>query len=164
MVDLHNYSSANSLGHKKSNWLTLSNKVLSQFGLDLSDVIITGLSNCKPGLIEVLLYNVRLKIDEELELQSKNSRGTSLSLVSNRTSTKLSSNRLNESMNLNKNITRLNYEEIKQQYYEQQEQLEALQAKLRRLEHLVQLKDNRINDLTKTLQNDHIIKSNRSKK
>jgi hypothetical protein len=67
-------------------------------------------------------------------------------------------------MNLNKNITRLNYEEIKQQYYEQQEQLEALQAKLRRLEHLVQLKDNRINDLTKTLQNDQIIKSNRSKK
>jgi hypothetical protein len=34
-------------------------------------VIIAGLSNCKPGLIEVLLFNLRLKIDEQLELQGK---------------------------------------------------------------------------------------------
>ena len=80
LVDLHNYSSANSLEYKKSNWLTLNKKVLSQFGLDLSDVIITGLSNGKPGLIEVLLYNVRFKIDDELELQPKDSRQSSFSL------------------------------------------------------------------------------------
>ena len=164
LVDLHNYSSANSLDHKRSNWFTLNKKVLSQFGLDLSDVIITGLSNGKPGLIEVLLYNVRLKIDEELELQSKDVHQSSLSLTSNRASTKLSSNRLNESMNLNQNISRLDYEEIKQQYLEQEVQLEALQAKFRRLEHLVQLKDDRINDLTRILQNDQNIKSHRSKK
>ena len=71
IVDLHNYSAANSLDHKKSNWQTLNKKVLSHFGLDLPDVIIAGISNCKPGLIEVLLYNLRLKIDEELELKDK---------------------------------------------------------------------------------------------
>jgi hypothetical protein len=71
---------------------------------------------------------------------------------------------LSESSNLNKNVTRLNYEEVKQQYLEQEEQIEALQAKLRRLEHLVQLKDSRIKDLTKILQNDQNIKSSRSNK
>ncbi len=71
---------------------------------------------------------------------------------------------MSESSNLNKNVTRLNYEEVKQQYLEQEEQIEALQAKLRRLEHLVQLKDSRIKDLTKILQNDQNIKSSRSNK
>jgi len=164
LVDLHNYSSANSLEHKKSNWGTLNKKVLSNFGLDIPDVIIAGLSNCKPGLIEVLLFNLRLKIDEQLELQAKilqqSSRKTSHSLLNN--STKISSTRFNESSNLNKNISRLNYEEIKQQYLEQEEEIEVLQAKVRRLEHVLQLKDTRINHLLNTLQNDQTIKSVRS--
>jgi len=127
-------------------------------------VIIAGLSNCKPGLIEVLLFNLRLKIDEQLELQAKilqqSSRKTSHSLLNN--STKISSTRFNESSNLNKNISRLNYEEIKQQYLEQEEEIEVLQAKVRRLEHVLQLKDTRINHLLNTLQNDQTIKSVRS--
>ena len=51
-------------------------------------------------------------------------------------------------MNLNENISRLDYEEIKQQYLEQE----------------VQLKDDRINDLTRIVENDQNIKSHRSKK
>ena len=42
LVDLHNYTSANSLDQKKLNWLTLNKKVLSNFGLDIPDVIIVG--------------------------------------------------------------------------------------------------------------------------
>ena len=167
LVDLNNYGLANSLEHKKSNWATLNKKVLTQFGLDIPDVIITGLSNGKPGLIEVLLFNLRLKIDEELELQTKlseqSARQTSLSNLT-RTSTKLSTNRFNQSSHSKKNISRLNYEEAKQQYLEQQEEIEVLQAKVRRLEHVLQLKDTRINHLSNTLQNDHTIKSVRSNK
>ena len=71
LLEMHNYTPANSLQQKKANWGLLNKKVLSHFGLDLPDVIIAGLSNGKPGLIEVLLYNLRLKVDEELELQEK---------------------------------------------------------------------------------------------
>ncbi len=76
----------------------------------------------------------------------------------------ISSTRFNESSNLNKNISRLNYEEIKQQYLEQEEEIEVLQAKVRRLEHVLQLKDTRINHLLNNLQNDQTIKSVRSTK
>jgi hypothetical protein len=163
LVDLHNYTSANSLEHKKSNWATLNKKVLTNFGLDLPDVIIAGLSNGKPGLIEVLLFNLRLKIDEELELQRKNvqqsltsSRQTSLSYLTTNNSTKISSN------HFNKNISRLDYEEAKQQYLEQEEEIEVLQAKVRRLEHVLQLKDMRIEELTN--HNNQSSRTNRSKK
>lgn len=157
LVDLHNYTSANSLDQKKSNWLTLNKKVLSNFGLEIPDVIITGLANCKPGLIEVLLFNLRLKIDEELELKTKlidqPLRHTSLSSIRPSPS--------NSKSNLT-NLNRLNYEEIKQEYFQQEEQIEVLQSKLRRLEHVLQLKDKRIDQLLNNVQNDQFIRSHRS--
>jgi hypothetical protein len=47
---------------------------------------------------------------------------------------------------------------------EQKEEIEILQSKLRRLEHVLELKDTRINHLLNTLQNDQNVKSVRSKK
>lgn len=157
-VDLHNYSAANSLQHKKSNWNILNEKVLSNFGLDLPDVIITGLSNGKPGLIEVLLYNLRLKIDELLELKEKRSsnaattdessrRDTSNSFRSDKSSRNNVLNVSTKKLPLSKNYSLMDFEQIKQEYFQQEEQIEILQAKLRRLEHVLQLKDQRIEQL-----------------
>jgi len=144
------------LQHKKSNWGLLNKKILSNFGLDIPDVIIAGISNGKPGLIEVLLFNLRLKINEQLELEDKILPQTSLSFsTSNSNSNKIALNRFNEPSNSNKNISRIDYEEIKQQYLEQEEQIEVLQAKVRRLEHVLQLKDKRIEHLITILNNDH---------
>lgn len=161
---MHNYTPANSLQQKKANWGILNKKVLSNFGLDLPDVIITGLSNGKPGLVEVLLFNLRLKIDEELELQQKmqqqqqnilTPRQSALSHLTNQSKTLLS-NRSNKSIKTNlfpnKDISRLDYEEIKQQCLQQQEQIEVLHAKIRRLEHVLQLKDIRITELSKAVE------------
>lgn len=164
LVEMHNYTPANSLQQKKANWGILNKKVLSNFGLDLPDVIITGLSTGKPGLVEVLLYNLRLKIDEELELQQKmqqqqqnllSPRQSSLSHLTNQSKTLLS-NRSNKSLKTNlfsnKDVSRLDYEEIKQQCLQQQEQMEVLHAKIRRLEHVLQLKDIRITELSKAVE------------
>lgn len=108
-----------------------------------------GLSNGKPGLIEVLLFNLRLKIDEELELKNKNTRNSfKLSNQSQTPNSYLVNNSKKISSNYSKkNISNLNYEEIKQEYFQQEEEIEVLQAKVRRLEHLIQLKDTRIKDL-----------------
>ena len=131
-------------------------------------MIINGLSNGKPGLIEVFLFNLRLKIDEELELKEKfpqqsliSSRHTSLSHLSTNKSNKILSK---QPINLNKNVSRLDFEEIKQLYLEQEEEIEVLQAKLRRLEHVLQLKDKRIDELNHLRQNDLTNRTNRSKK
>lgn len=145
-IDLHNYTAANSLEHKRSNWKTLNKKILSNIGLDLSDVIINGLSNGKPGLIEVFLFNLRLKIDEQLELKEKSNRNSYLSMNDKSKSKGKLINNL-PSKPLEKNISNLNYEEIKQVYLNQQEEIEILQAKARRLEYVLKLKDIRINQL-----------------
>ncbi|CAF1044282.1 unnamed protein product [Adineta steineri] len=174
LVEMHNYTPANSFQPKKANWGMLNRKVLSHFGLDLPDVKIAGLANGQPGLIEVLLYNLRLKIDEELELQQKiqqqpNSqhhmitpRQSSLShmgtisktnqvpLLSNRSNKSIRSNKTNEISH--KEVSRLEYEEIKQQSFQQQEEIEVLHAKIRRLEHVLQLKDIRISELSKAVE------------
>jgi hypothetical protein len=166
LVEMHNYTPANSLQQKKANWGILNKKVLTNFGLDLPDVIIAGLSNCKPGLIEVLLFNLRLKIDEELELQQKMQQQQILtprqSSLSHLTTTSKSnqnillSNRSNKSIHSNqissKDISRIEYEEIKQQCLQQQEEIEVLHAKIRRLEHVLQLKDIRISELSRAVE------------
>ena len=169
LVEMHNYTPANSLQQKKANWGILNKKVLSNFGLDLPDVIINGLANCKPGLIDVLLFNLRLKIDEELELKQKMQQQTNIlsprqSALSNFTNQSKQnpflSNRSNKSNKSNgtnqfspfKDVSRLDYEEIKQKCLEQQEQMEILHAKIRRLEHILQLKDIRISELSKAVE------------
>jgi hypothetical protein len=176
---MHNYTPANSLQQKKANWGILNKKVLSNFGLDLPDVIINGLSNCKPGLIEVLLFNLRLKIDEELELQQKmqqqlitSPRQSSLSYLTTTTSknnqTNLLSNRSNKSTKTNKipnkDVSRLDYEEIKQQCLQQQEEIEVLHAKIRRLEHVLQLKDIRISELSRAVEDSRPTRPTATKK
>ncbi|CAF1018709.1 unnamed protein product [Rotaria sordida] len=170
LIEMHNYTPANSLQQKKANWGILNKKVLSNFGLDLPDVIINGLSNGKPGLIEVLLFNLRLKIDEELELQQKlqqqqitTPRQSSLSYITSTTKTNqtnLLTNRSNKSnksikltnLSIHKDISRLDYEEIKQECLQQQEDIEVLHAKIRRLEHVLQLKDIRISELSRAVE------------
>ena len=179
LVEMHNYTPANSAQQKKANWGILNKKVLAHFGLDLPDVIIAGLSNGKPGLIEVLLYNLRLKIDEELELQEKfqeqqqehvtSTRQSSLSrLTSKSNPTILLSNRSNKSLkgnyHLGKDISRLDYEEVKQQCLQQQEQIEVLHAKIRRLEHVLQLKDIRITELSRAVEDSRPTRPTASKK
>ena len=174
MVDLHNYSTANSLDHKKSNWDTLNKKVLSHFGLDIPDVIRNGLCNCKPGLVEVLLHNLRLKIDEELELKDKYDeekgylpkRQTSISYLTDKPSSKSRNSSLSQSkkhFNAKNEISLLDYEEIKQEYFQQEEEIEVLQAKLRRLEHVLHLKDQRITELSTNLQDDRTHRSTMDK-
>ncbi|CAF1644556.1 unnamed protein product, partial [Adineta ricciae] len=174
LVEMHNYTPAHSIQPKKANWGILNKKVLSHFGLDLPDVIITGLSNGKPGLIEVLLYNLRMKIDEELELQQKmyhrqqqypqqmisprqsslshltsTSKANQVPLISTRSNKSTTSNKPNATSH--KEVSRLEHEEIKQQCFQQQEEIEILHAKIRRLEHVLQLKDIRISELSKAV-------------
>jgi hypothetical protein len=166
MVDMHNYIASSTLHQKKTNWGMLNKKVLSRLGLDLPEVIINDLSNGKAGTIEMFLFNLRLKIDGELELRQKlQSQGTSsprqslLSLNNNDGKTILSKRASRSIGNLsNRWISRLDYEELKEQCLQQQEELEILQAKMRRLEHVVQLKEYRIDELSTIIENYQRIK------
>ncbi|XP_077991986.1 sperm flagellar protein 1-like [Glandiceps talaboti] len=63
IVELHNYTPANSLQQKMSNWGTLNRKVLSKLTYNVPENIVRQISSCKPGVVEVVLYQLRKKID-----------------------------------------------------------------------------------------------------
>jgi hypothetical protein len=160
LVELHNYTPANNLEQKKANWGMLNSKVFSRFGLNVPEAITTNISIGKPGYIEVLLYNLRYKITESISKSDKKKLNGS---KTPRSSTVLDTSRvLNIKSRLSdansKNmpaqmVPRIDYEVKVQECLEQAEALEVLQAKIRRLEHLLQLKDIRIKDLSEKMDN-----------
>uniref|UniRef100_A0A8D9AXI7 Sperm flagellar protein 1 n=1 Tax=Cacopsylla melanoneura TaxID=428564 RepID=A0A8D9AXI7_9HEMI len=63
LVDLHNYSPANSFNNKLANWKTLNKKVLRRVKLEQSDKTLEDLAKAEPGVLETLLSKVKLKYD-----------------------------------------------------------------------------------------------------
>ena len=64
LVQLHNYSSANSLSQKAYNWKTINSKVLRRLGFGLTPDDIESLINCVPGAVETLLKTTKRKLAE----------------------------------------------------------------------------------------------------
>lgn len=62
-VELHNYIPANSQNQKLVNWSTLNRKVFAKIGYTVPESVIKQVVTSKPGLIEIVLHNLRLKID-----------------------------------------------------------------------------------------------------
>ena len=177
LIDMHNYSSSSSSAQKKVNWTTLNKKVFSRIRFDLSEKMLTELCHGKTGQIELLLFNLKSKINEELQFREKMGQGQ----TSSARPSFLSSNHLNQMVNEKKSIPppqrnppsqcstslhprsifRRDYQELKEHYFQQQEQIEILQAKMRRFEHVLQLKHIRISDMPPSvIPSDRISKVN----
>ncbi|KAL6604177.1 hypothetical protein U3516DRAFT_558538 [Neocallimastix sp. 'constans'] len=62
LIDLHNYSPANSKEHKFYNWETLNNKVFNKINLKVPDDQIKDIVNCVPGKIEEFLLVLKNKL------------------------------------------------------------------------------------------------------
>lgn len=156
IIDLHNYTPANNLEQKMANWGTLNTKVFSRFGLNVPENITHNICTCKPGYVEVLLHNLRYKITEHVAKTEKPKFYVNPGTKTPRTNTVMGTNRVVKSHsggpnNASQYIPRIDYEEKVQECLEQAEALEVLQAKIRRLEHLLQLKDIRIQELSEKL-------------
>ncbi|KAJ0399597.1 hypothetical protein P43SY_008916 [Pythium insidiosum] len=64
IVQMHNYSPANSVKQKQYNWNTLNRKVLKRLHVYLTKDDIDDLVSCRAGAVEHLLVKVQLKILE----------------------------------------------------------------------------------------------------
>ncbi|OQS03519.1 sporangia induced sperm flagellar protein [Thraustotheca clavata] len=62
LVQMHNYSSANSVTQKQYNWNTLNNKVLRKLGYQLTKREIDDIVQCKAGAVEEFLSKLQIKI------------------------------------------------------------------------------------------------------
>lgn len=150
LIEMHNLTPANNLQQKLANWGLLNAKTFSKFGLNVPLNITQNICNGKPGYIEVFLFNLRYKIDEKLAQnerllvrQSNGSKLSARSSCSRALSPQLSKNKMYQ--------MRLDYEEKVQENLGQAEELKVLEAKVRRLEYLVELKETKIDDLQEKL-------------
>lgn len=133
LVELHNYAPRSSLARKLDNWTTLNRKVLAKIGLRLSGPELEGVARGQPGAVEQLLERVRRKVEvrqcpaEPRQLPAEQQPLVPAELL--------------ERQQLELDI--------------KDEAIELLGEKVKHLQNLLQLKDQRIDELTAKL--DHCI-------
>eukprot|EP01137_Pigoraptor_chileana_P018025 Opistho-2@76906 len=66
LVELHNYVPSLSSSQKMSNWNTLNQKVFRKLNFTVPDDVVQAVIGGKPGVVEVVLNNLRVKIDKHL--------------------------------------------------------------------------------------------------
>merc|ERR1712167_69558 len=64
LVELHNYSAANSVSQKMYNWNTLNQKVFKKLGFQVSKPDVEGVCGCSAGVVERVLHALHLQINK----------------------------------------------------------------------------------------------------
>lgn len=180
LVDLHNYTGANSTNKKEENWRLLNRKVFSKLNFELGDDVIRDAITAKPGVIEKVLMMLRVKLNRaewELKKNPPKSKGGGGKKESDKPeadqymgsprgkgmSQKMETNRGPEFPSIPKQkiirsiaesdaVPRILYEEKEQECLAKDETIRILEAKIHRMEHLIHLKDVRIDDLQNRLE------------
>jgi len=166
LVDIHNYSPANSSAQKLNNWGVLQRKVFSRLKLTVPEPVVQAICNNKPGVVEMVLLQLKTKIEERLSTQSGSNGsstptsdapevepggGVSVKVQVGGSDTSslhaLLVSAFGDSVNVNQTVPRILYEEKEQECLAKDETIQILQAKMRRLEHLVSLKEARIKEM-----------------
>ncbi|CAF2335798.1 unnamed protein product [Rotaria sp. Silwood2] len=177
-VDLHNYAAANSTQQKLINWGLLNRKILCRFGLNVPEPVMRGICLGRSGLVEVFLYNLRTKVDDYLYGMETNPSDPQYRVLHQQAKTSESNaitprhrqqhsppplppphqqhqhipKKATSMQNLSADmVSRIEYDEKEQECIAKEEQIQILQAKIRRLEHLLHLKDIRVDDLAEKL-------------
>ncbi|XP_004077227.1 sperm flagellar protein 1 [Oryzias latipes] len=175
LVDLHNYIPANSTQQKLSNWNVLNRKVFCRLDFHVPEETLNKIVLSTSGAVVPALSALREKIDKKLENPKNNitnpdyydTRDLKKPCAEiHQIHTQLTELRKDEK-NMEKNMKvqhavrfysdmdpslRLILQEKEQAVLSLQETVEILQIKVNKLEHLVHLKDMRIEDLTRHLE------------
>lgn len=151
-VELHNYVSCHSTKQKIENWRLLNTKAFSRFlNFELSMEVIQQVVDQKPGAIERILLLIRDKLDITMAktIAEDYDSPEADQYYSSRQSQQPPT--LNDAKVVGDVVPRLLYEEKVQECLARDESIEILHAKIRRLEHLLDLKSKRVEDLQQRL-------------
>ncbi|CAC5377490.1 unnamed protein product [Mytilus coruscus] len=211
LVDLHNYTGANSTNKKEENWRLMNRKVFTKLGFELGDDVMRDVITAKPGVIEKVLMMLRTKLNRaewELKKQTQKSKGgggkkesdkpeadqymgsprgkgmkqdttrgypylqrdPQLELITlynldrylqdykkDRTDARpdypsIPKHKIIRSIAESDAVPRILFEEKEQECLAKDETIRILEAKIHRMEHLIHLKDVRIDDLQNRLE------------
>ncbi|XP_030011411.1 sperm flagellar protein 1 [Sphaeramia orbicularis] len=177
LVDLHNYIPANNTQQKLSNWNLLNRKVFSKLNFHVPEETVKRVVLSTAGVIEPVLSSLREKLEQKTEL-GDNIQASPQDLEyydirnqekphTKKPQTEVKDDRKKDEKNKVKNsklqptaqfyadmdpAVRLTLHQKDQALLALQETVEILQMKVDRLEHLVHLKDMRIEELTRNLE------------
>uniref|UniRef100_A0A8C8ZH93 Sperm flagellar protein 1 n=1 Tax=Prolemur simus TaxID=1328070 RepID=A0A8C8ZH93_PROSS len=177
MVEMHNYVPANSLQQKLSNWSHLNRKVLNKLNFSVPDDVMRKIAQCAPGVVELVLIPLRQRLEERQRRRKQGSGSLQDAHSSICLTSGLSQKARGEGapdsqggVQLRSGLPPapqppgysqalqgdpsfvLQIAEKEQELLASQETVQVLQMKVRRLEHLLQLKNVRIDDLSRRLQ------------
>jgi len=171
LVDMHNYSPANSSAQKMNNWGVLQRRVFSKLKFAIPEPVVRSICNCKPGVVELVLLQLKEKVEEEIltkresgspvtgnsdesEIEQNGKISVKVQVGGSDTQSlqTLLKSAFGENVNLNQSVPRTMYEEKEQECLEKEESIQIMNAKLRRMEHLIALKESRIKEMTEKLE------------
>ena len=167
LVEMHNYTSANSIKQKMDNFDTLNSRVLRKLNYTIPRTSIEEIVNCKPGSVEIVLNSLQFKMAKYREHKNsseyqivpsspKSNNDTNNNSRSGgvpRSAAKVpqsSLSHLNGRAQPHSVMASVEDEilmEKEQQIRELQETVEILELKMAKLEQLCRLKDNKIQKL-----------------
>ena len=162
LVELHNYTPANSVKQKMNNFDTLNTRVLRKLNYAIPRSSIEEIVNGKPGAVEIVLNSLQFKMAKYREhkndcqepLSPQYESSTRRGHVSPKSAVKVlpASGREAPSQNGRAMLMMASVDdeilmEKEQQIRELQETVEILELKMAKLEQLVRLKDNKIQKL-----------------
>ncbi|XP_037927613.1 sperm flagellar protein 1-like [Teleopsis dalmanni] len=162
LVDIHNYSGCHGYQSKLANWETINNKVFSKLNMKLSKSKLEQLAKCETGKIEVLLTKVMTFEKELLSNVKKSILEESSSIDEKSISEKSIGNAEINVINTEeveastvevpkKMISYAEYEECVKELARNLKELTVSEKKIQSLENLVKIKQEHIDELTKTL-------------
>lgn len=175
-VQLHNYTSSNSTKQKLDNWYLLNRKVFKKLRFELAEDVIRQILNAQPGVIERLLQTLRTRLERvgwERKQQAQRTAENEQPEADQNTYQKVSPRRGPSKVEKEKaantgpyrgmnagtlrsktddSVPLILLEEKAQEVLAKDETIQILQAKIKRLEHLLHLKDIRIEDLQSRLE------------
>ena len=164
LVELHNYTTANSVKQKVYNFETLNTRVLRKLDYAIPRNTIDDIVNCRAGTVEAVLNGLQFKMAKYREKKASQTSSSSPSSSPHKsqqqvksatkaqtTTEKSMKSKINHTQSSKEAILASVDEEIllekEQHIRELQETVEILELKVAKLEQLVRIKDNKIQKL-----------------
>eukprot|EP01006_Ploeotia_vitrea_P000504 TRINITY_DN103164_c0_g1_i1.p2 TRINITY_DN103164_c0_g1~~TRINITY_DN103164_c0_g1_i1.p2 ORF type:complete len:279 (-),score=48.07 TRINITY_DN103164_c0_g1_i1:1539-2315(-) len=168
-VDLHNYSSAQSVAQKQYNWHTLDRKVFKRLNFYISKKDIEEVTTCVPGSVEKVLCAFKLKVqqlqakklseDANRDAAHTSTDGSPRSQVADeamKTAAAAPSARAPRGTTTappsHRDYTGEIIQEKDETIQEMRETIDILEIKIKKMEQLLEIKDHKINTLLDKLQ------------
>mmetsp|Transcript_10565 Transcript_10565/g.26876 ORF Transcript_10565/g.26876 Transcript_10565/m.26876 type:complete len:221 (+) Transcript_10565:19-681(+) len=156
IIELHNYSAANSVSQKEYNWKTINSKVLRKLGINLHEKDMDDAVNARRGAIERILAFLQVRFEQQRNRQGPEvdsaREGNAPGRQESRPRAEQTKKQASPSAGLQHEVDTEILVEKEQTIHELREIAMVMQEKVRKLEQLLRIKDSKIDALMKRLE------------